>query len=235
MKPAIGGVIKKVKTMSRLPLLAVLAITFIFAAVHAASAQVVAYRHRSTVLGDHLAGASELIRAQGSFLVDEATAAETWVRTEAARDALLYQRAEYHFQTKQMYQDYLNNKAADRRDKAAAEEVTEHQKALRLWQAAQRGGISWPTALNRPEYASSRALIDSILRTWTPEIPSGDIYRRALATETAVLRTRVASNTKIPHPARVAAVQTLERIQRLAETEGLESIGGGATGQIAMR
>jgi hypothetical protein len=220
---------------SRHSLIAALTITSILATVHAASAQVVAYRHRSTVLGDHLAGASELVRAQGAFLVDEANAAETWVRTEAARDALLYQRAEYHFQSKQMYQDYLNNKAATRREQAAAEEVAEHQKALRLWQAAQRGGISWPTALNRPEYASSRALIDSILRTWTPEIPSGDVYRRALATETAILRTRVASNTKISHPARVAAVQTLERIQRLAETEGLESIGGSGASQIAMR
>lgn len=221
--------------MSRFTLLAVLAVTFIFAAVHAASAQVVAYRHRSTVLGDHLAGASELVRAQGSFLVDEATAAETWVRTEAARDALLYQRAEYRFQEKQMYQDYLKQKSTDRREQAAAEDLSEQEKAVRLWQAAQRGGISWPTALNRPEYASSRALIDSILRTWTPEIPSGDVYRRALATETAVLRTRVASNTKIPHASRVAAVQTLERIQRLAEAEGLESNGQGAAGQIAMR
>jgi len=221
--------------MSRYTLLAILAVTFILASVHAASAQVVAYRHRSTVLGDHLAGASELVRAQGSFLVDEANAAETWVRTEAARDALLYQRSEYHFQTKQMYQDYLNNKAATRREQAAAEEISEHQEAVRLLQAAQRGGFSWPTALNRPEYAASRSLIDSILRTWTPEIPSGDVYRRALATETAVLRTRVASNTKIPHAARVAAVQTLDRIQHLTETEGIESHNGSGASQIAMR
>jgi hypothetical protein len=221
--------------MSRHTLLAVLAVTFILASVHAASAQVVAYRHRSTVLGDHLAGASELVRAQGSFLVDEANAAETWVRTEAARDALLYQRAEYHFQSKQMYQDYLNNKAATRREQAAAEELSEHQEAVRILQAAQRGGFSWPTALNRPEYAASRSLIDSILRTWTPEIPSGDVYRRALATETAVLRTRVASNTKIPHAARVAAVQTLDRIQHLTETEGIESHNVSGASQIAMR
>ena len=221
--------------MTRHITLTAFAITITLAAVHAASAQVVAYHHRSTVWGDHLAGASELVRAQGSYLRDEADAAETWVRTEAAYDALLYQRAEYRFQEKLMSIEYQKEKANAHRERAAAEEMAEQQKALRLWQAAQRGGVAWPAALNRPEYSSSLALIDSILRTWTPEIPSGDLYRRALATEAAVLRSRVATNTTIAHQSRLEAVRALKLVQRLADTAGLESSGPVSGTQVAMR
>lgn len=209
--------------MRRFITLTALAITIILAADHAASAQVVAYHHRSTVWGDHLAGASELVRAQGAYLRDEADAAEVWVRTEAAHDALLYQRAEYRFQVRQMYEKYLNDKATAHREHDAAQAAAEQGEAVRLWQAAQRGGVTWPAALRRAEYANSLAMIDSILRGWSPSNPSGDAYRRALATEAGVLRTRIAENSTISFQARVEAVRTLQRVQALADMPSLEA------------
>ena len=208
--------------MKRISTHTALAITIIFAAGHAASAQVVAYHHRSTAWGDHLAGASELVRAQGAYLRDEADAAETWVRATAAHDDLMYKRAEYRFQLKRMYDEYLNDKANARRERAAAETAAQQTQALRLWQAAQRGGVMWPAALRRAEYANSVTLIESILRSWSPSNPTGDAYRRALATEAGVLRTRIAENSNIDFLARVEAVQTLERVQALAELTGVE-------------
>jgi hypothetical protein len=209
--------------MKRSNTLTAFAVTIILAAGHAASAQVVAYHHRSTAWGDHLAGASELVRAHGAFLRDEADAAETWVRATAAHDNVLYQRAEYRWQLKHMYDEYLNDKANARRERNAAETAAHQAEALRLWQAAQRGFVVWPAALRRAEYANSVSLIESILRSWSPANPTGDAYRRALATEAGVLRTRIAENTNIDFLARVEAVQTLQRVQSLAEMTGVET------------
>lgn len=202
---------------------------------HAASAQVVAYDHRSTVLGDHLAGASELVRAQGAFLKDEAEAAHTWVQVAASYDALQYQRREIHFQEKQMYLNYLKAKAEARRERDAADSVRDEVAAQRLWRQAQTGGVIWPAALNRTEYMGSMSLIDSLLRNWSPnDASSADVYRRALATEAGVLRTRVASNTSISFNSRVEAVRTLRQLQILAD--GIEAdvpaVGGQ---QLAMK
>jgi hypothetical protein len=217
---------------------AAIATAFFLTTDHAASAQVVAYDHRSTVLGDHLAGASELVRAQGSFLRDQADAAETWVRAEAAHDDLLYQRAEYRYQGKMMEIEYQKAKTNDRRERNAQADQAEQAEAVRLYRAAQRGVATWPAALKRSEYAGSLSLIESLLRSWTPEHESGDVYRRALATETAVLRARVASNKDINFQARAEAIHTLNRVQRLTTTMGLESdqpVGGQASTQLAMR
>jgi hypothetical protein len=85
--------------------------------------------------------------------------------------------------------------------------------------------------MQRAEYAHSVSLIESILKSWSPENPTGDAYRRALATEAGVLRTRIASNKNISFLARVDAVRTLDRLQRLADMTGLE----GATQTLAMR
>ena len=222
----------RTKAMTRHITLAAIAFAALLATDHAASAQVVAYHHRSTVWGDHLAGASELVRAQGAFLRDEADAAEVWVRTEAAYDALQYQRAEFRYQEKRMFIEYQQQKAAARRERAATAENAEQAEAVRLWQQAQRGGVSWPAALKRSEYMASTSLLDSLLRSWTPETSGGDVYRRALATEAAVLRSRVAANVKIDFLARVDAVRTLDRVQRLADMPGLESDG---SAQLAMR
>jgi hypothetical protein len=198
---------------------------------HAASAQVVAYDHRSTVLGDHLAGASELGRAQGSFLRDEADAAETWTHVVANQDAIQYQRREYRFQEQQMYLNYLKAKAEANREHQAAGAANDAVAAQRMWRQAQTGGVIWPTALNRPEYVGSMSLIDSLLRNWSPADVSGNVYRRALATEVGVLRTRVASNKSISFNARVEAVRTLRQLQLLANESGAETTGS----QLAMQ
>jgi hypothetical protein len=79
----------------------------------------------------------------------------------------------------------------------------------------------------------SMSLIDSILRNWSPNDPaSGEMYRRALATEAAVLRTRVANNESIPFASRVEGVRTLRHLQLLASTPEAAANGGSA---LAMR
>ena len=181
-----------------------------------ASAQVVAYHHRSTVFGDHAAGASELVRANGQFLRDEADSAETRVRVAAATDDLYYRRAEQQFQVKQMQLQYRQQRLEDKQQRQAQESATQELAALRLHEQAQRGGVQWPSALTRPEYAASMSLVESIMRNWSPSDVDGDAYRRALATESAVLRARIASNTTINHASRLAAVQTLKQVQLLA-------------------
>jgi hypothetical protein len=209
--------------MSRQTALALIAITTVLAADHVASAQVVAYHHRSTVWGDHLAGESELVRAQGAFMKDEAEAASTWVNVAAAHDQLQYQRAEHHYGKKMMRLEYIKQKASDRREQQAEESRIEQIAAVELWQSARRGFVAWPLALKRADYAQSVALLESILRTWTPENPSAEAYRRALATEAGVLRSRIATDTAIDFTSRVAAVKTLDRVQRLAEMDVAES------------
>ena len=198
-----------------------------------ASAQLVAMDHHSTILGDHLSGASELVRAQGSFLRDEAAAAESWVRVAAAADDLQYQRTEHRYQVKQMQIEYLQQKAAANRERMEMDAAAEEMAAMRLLQSAQRGVPSWPTALRNSKYAGSMSLVESLLRNWTPEDTTGGAYRRALATEAGVLRTRVASDRSIDHSSRVQAVQTLRQLQLLANMPGAGEVG--TTQQLAVR
>ncbi len=182
-----------------------------------ASAQLMALRHHSTVLGDHLSGASELVRAQGSFLRDEADAAETWVRVAAARDDYWYQRAEKFYQVKQMRLNYIQQKANSNRQQQSYEAAAEETAALRLLATVQQGSPQWPTALRNAKFAGSMSLIESLLRNWSPEDTTGVVYRRALATEAGVLRTRVAKDMSIDHGSRVRAVETLRQLQLLAD------------------
>jgi len=181
-----------------------------------ASAQLVYMDHHSTALGDHLSGASELVRAQGSFLRDEADAAETWVRVAAARDDYWYQRAEKFYQVKQMRLNYIQQKANANRQQQSYEAAAEETAALRLLATVQQGAPQWPTALLNSKFAGSMSLIESLLRNWSPEDTTGVAYRRALATEAGVLRTRVATDMTIDHGSRVEAVETLRQLQLLA-------------------
>jgi hypothetical protein len=218
------------RNMSRsITLAATLAI--VIAAASTASAQVVAYHHRSTVLGDHFAGASELVRANGQFLRDEADSAETWVRVAAATDDLYYQRAERHFQVKQMELQYRQQRLLDKQQRQAADSAARETAALKMLEQIQRGGVQWPAALNRQEYAASMSLIESILRNWSPGDPSSDVYRRSLATEAGVLRARISNNKTIDHDSRLAAVRTIKQVQLLASMTG----EGPAASRLAMR
>ena len=182
-----------------------------------ATAQVVAYHHRSTVAGDAYAGAAELVRANGAFLRDEADAAETWVRVDAARDDLHYRRAEYRYQSRQMELDYRQQRFDHKQQQHESESAAQQLAAVRLLESARRGVPIWPAALRRPEYAGSTSMVESVLRNWNPQIAGDDVYRRALATEAAVLRNRVASNESIKFSQRVEAVETIKQLQLLVE------------------
>lgn len=197
-----------------------------------AAAQLISMRHHSTVLGDHLSGASELVRAQGAFLRDEAEAAATWVQVAAAADDLHYQRTEHWYQVKRMRVEYLQQKAEVNRERHQLETAAEENAALRLLQTAQRGVPQWPVALRSERFAGSMTTIESILRNWSPDDVTGDAYRRALATEAGVLRARVASDATIDHASRVAAVKTLRQLQVLATLPTAEDFGGQ---QLAVR
>jgi hypothetical protein len=144
----------------------------------------------------------------------------------------MYQRREIYFQERQMYIEYLKAKAEARREREAAKSASDEAAALELWQQAQSGAVAWPAALARTEYAGSMSLIESILRNWSPEdAATGAAYRQSLATEAAVLRTRVGANTSISFAARLEAVRTLRQLQVLASTPELASTAA----QLAMR
>lgn len=204
----------------------------VFAVTDMASGQVVAYRHRSTVFGDHAAGAAELVRAQGAFLRDHAAAAEQWVNVAAARDQLFYQRVEHAWQIKQMRLDYINQKAANNRERQQFDAAAEMEAAKQLLQSAQQGLPMWPALLKQPQFAGSIGLIESLLKGWAPNDPSAPTYRQALATEAGVLRNRIANDTSLNYHSRVEAVETLQRLQLLA---GMPAEQLAAASQIAMR
>lgn len=224
--------------MSRFNQFAVVAVSLTAATVagmHAASAQVIAYDHRSTVLGDQLAGASELVRAQGSFLKDEAAAAETWTRVTAAQDQIQYQRSTYRFDVKRMEAEVRDRKAQTNRERQQAELAADTAEALRLYQSVQRGAGLWPVALRQTKYAGSMATVNSLLRNWSPQEPSGDVYRAALATEIGVLKNRVAADKQLDFASRVEAVKTLKQLQQLATMPATELPSQWQQRQIAMK
>lgn len=200
-----------------------------------ASAQVIAYDHRSTVLGDHLAGASELVRAQGAFLKDEATAAETWTRVTAAQDQIQYQRSAYRNDVQRMETELRERKAQAIRERQQAEATADTAEALRLYQSVQRGAGLWPVALRQTKYAGSLATVSSLLRNWSPQEPSSDVYRVALATEIGVLRNRVAADKQLDFASRVEAVKTLRQLQQLATMPATELPSHWQERQLAMK
>ena len=207
--------------MSRfLRLTALALVTSLIAMTGSASAQLVALRHHSTILGDHFSGASELVRAEGAFLRDEADAAETWVRVAAAHDDLRYQRVEHAYQVKQLRVQYLQQKASINRQRRQLETADQENAAAKLLQSAQRGMVFWPKAMQQPRFAASLSTIESLLHNWSPDDATGDVYRRALATEAGVLRERIANDYSIDHPSRVKAVETLQQLQTLAALPG---------------
>ena len=199
------------------------------------SAQVIAYDHRSTVLGDQLAGASELVRAQGAFLKDEATAAETWTRVTAAQDQIQYQRSAYRSDVKRMETELRERKAQSNRERQQAEATADTAEALRLYQSVQRGAGIWPVALRQTRYAGSLATVSSLLRNWSPQEPSSDVYRAALATEIGVLKNRVAADQQLDFASRVEAVKTLKQLQQLAAMPAAELPSQWQERQLAMK
>lgn len=224
--------------MSRFTNLSAAAATLALAAVafeQQASAQVIAYDHRSTVLGDQLAGAAELVRAQGSFLKDEATAAETWTRVTTAQDQIQYQRSASRYDVMRMENELRERKAQTNRERQQAEATADTAVALRLYQSVKRGAGIWPAALRHTKYAGSMATINSLLRNWSPQDPTSDVYRAALATEIGVLRNRVATDQQLDFASRVEAVKTLKQLQQLATMPATELPSQWQESQLAMK
>ena len=223
--------------MSRFTNLSIVAATLTAAVAwqSSASAQVIAYDHRSTVLGDHLAGASELVRAQGAFLKDEATAAETWTRVTAAQDQIQYQRTAYRTDVARMETELRERKAQSNRERQRAEASADMAAALRLYQSVQRGAGLWPVALRDGKYAGSLATISSLMRNWSPQDSSSEVYRVALATEIGVLRNRVTADRQLDFASRVDAVKTLKQLQQLTTLPASELPSQWQEPQLAMK
>jgi hypothetical protein len=224
--------------MSRFTNRSIVAATLTVAAIawqSSASAQVIAYDHRSTVLGDHLAGASELVRAQGAFLKDEATAAETWTRVTAAQDQIQYQRTAYRNDVARMETELRERKAQSNRERQQAEASADMAAALRLYQSVQRGAGLWPVALRDGKYAGSLATISSLMRNWSPQDSSSEVYRVALATEIGVLRNRVTADRQLDFASRVDAVKTLKQLQQLTTLPASELPSQWQEPQLAMK
>jgi hypothetical protein len=217
------------------PLSAVAATLAAFASLQSASAQVIAYDHRSTVLGDHLSGASELVRAQGAFLKDEADAAETWTRVVAAQDQIQYQRANYRFDVKRMQDDYRTRKAEANRERQQSAATSDAAAAMKLYQSIQRGAGLWPAALTQAKYSSSLSTVTSLMRNWSPDDPASDVYRVAAATELGVLKNRVAADRELDFASRVDAVRTLKQLQQLTMTPPAEFPRQWQQRQLAMK
>lgn len=183
-----------------------------------ASGQVVAYRHRSTVLGDQLSGAAELVRASGLAARDRAAAYATWVQAETAREELRQKRWQAYYYEQEYRRDLLRAKAEENRRLTDEQAAAEQASAKELLRRYQLGALDWPAALQRPEFARSRQLIESILDQWSSAADaSTSAHRRALLTEAGVLRMRLSDpDSAIPFADRVAAVRTLKTLHTLA-------------------
>ncbi len=199
------------------------------AAMNSANAQVLYYDHHSTVLGDWQGGAAEVLHGHAADVKAEAEAAETWVKADAAYEDLRYQRTQHDIQTKQLRQEYNHQIREEKLARQAATIAAQENDAVRLHKSVQMGGVNWPAALKRPEFSSSMSMIESVLRNWTPNEANGEAYRKALATETGVLRNKIANNHNIPFNSRLEAVRTLKKLQLLAGVDNSST----ANGQVA--
>lgn len=182
-----------------------------------ASAQPWIYHHHSTAQGDFLGGSAELTQAQGQFAKDVASAAEIWVRVAAAQDDLQYKHYENHLRCKQVELEYRESKRQAIETRNELKDARRLAEARQLWTDAKNGYVRWPAALNGREYATSLSLVESLLRTW-PESDGyfGPIYRKSLATELGVLRSKISHDKKVPFHQQVDAIQTLDGLELAA-------------------
>ena len=90
-------------------------------------------------------------------------------------------------------------------------------------------------ALRQTKYAGSLATVSSLLRNWSPQDPTSDVYRAALTTEIGVLRNRVAADQQLDFASRVEAVKTLKQLQQLATMPATELPSQWQGRQFAMK
>lgn len=198
----------------------------------AASAQVVAYHHRSTVAGDFLAGYGEAVLAEGIADRNHAIAYRTYVQADRERAALNYEIIQGRMYLNEQRNEAIRQKIENRRASQAEKSLAQDAAAQQLLVDVQRGVQQWPEALERSEFAQSMDLIQRLLQGWTPDGTSADnAYRKALLTQAAVLKSQVASDREISFANRRNAVATLSKVSRLAKMDAVDI----AAGALAMR
>ncbi|MCA9237050.1 MAG: hypothetical protein KDA44_16365 [Planctomycetales bacterium] len=189
------------------------------------------YHHRSTALGDAYSGASELVRAEGAYLKDEADAALTWLEVDRGREAFRYEMGEWRQQVELRRQREIQDKAEARRARQQQDAQVRSVSAQELARDIRDGMPVWPAALREPQYSGSLSMIESILRNWdATTAPMANVYRSALSTELGVLENRVAADDSIGFVYRVEAVRTLRLLRELTEANA-----AAPAPQLAMR
>lgn len=189
----------------------------------ACSAQVMMYHHRSTVLGDHLAGYAEMLQADGLNALNHAQADSIWVRSQRELEQLRQERlAAYHYE-KQWQEEQIRDKAAENRDRQQRAQQQLQRESSQLLQDVQHGRHIWPRVLQSPAISGYMLQIESILRNWDDGYPSD---RRALRLAADELRLIVANADSFRFHDRVEAIRTLKRIATLAERRDMPRFDG---------
>lgn len=178
-----------------------------------ASAQVVAYHHRSTVLGDHLSGYAEVLHADGLNARNRAVAYQRFIRAEREREQLRQERlAAYHYE-QEFAAAQIRAKAADNRARQQQQTDQLRESSERLLRDVKLRRNVWPAALRSDEFAGRMLQIESILRAFDAPYPS-DI--RALRIASEELRTELSEASHLDHQDRTEAIATVKRIEYLA-------------------
>jgi hypothetical protein len=186
--------------------------------VGTAAGQVQSYHHRSTVLGDYLAGQAELTLAQGIRSYYWARAYEAHTRAERQRIDVAYQAAwnrqslyEKHLQRLQAKRE-ANQRRRDRRNAALAAD------ADLLARNVAAGKEVWPMALRSPEFADAIRKITWILndreRNGGRNSFSGDPALEEIVAE--LQRQLMAQRATLARVDRIRAQRTIQLLVYLA-------------------
>jgi len=211
---------------------ATLAVAAATLAASTASAQVVSYRHHSTIAGDYLGGYAEAVHAEGLNIRNRAYAYRVLVAAEREREALRQER-----DTAYRYESELDRKEVARRAeinrerrRLKAEQLNED--AQYLLEDIQNRRHIWPEALREPQYAGHRLQIESIVRDWDTGYP-GD--RRSLEIVVTELRDHLDANTTANHLSHREAVDTLRQLEALSLRRDYRQVEEPAERRVANR
>ena len=203
-----------------IPAVALLAV---IALASSASAQILSYHHRSTVLGDHLGGYAEVLHADGANARNRALAYRTMVRAEREREVLRQEQlAAYHYE-QEFHQQQIRQRAAENRRRQELESQQLEQSSQFLLEDVQLKRNVWPKALRQAEFAGYMLQVESILRDWSAGYASD---RRALRMISEELRTAITGTPNVNFEDRVDAMQTLKKIEHLAHRRETAPVNG---------
>jgi hypothetical protein len=200
-------------------LIAGVAFTLLYTStVAAAHGQV--YHHRSTAEGDVRSSMADQQRAWGASARDWAEGYDRYMSATERQLMLEYKAYQFRREVEQHQRDEEARKAERNRQVAAAKQAKLNDAAASLLRRHRLGLHEWPASLKKSEYCHSVSLIDRLLHDWSDyDASEKEFSRRALLTEVACLRRRVADNAAIPFHQRVNAVMTLNAVRRIAEMD----------------